>query len=93
MMIRDHLGEEKPPKSTPKNVARVGSGGGLGDVPEGLWTPSEAKEAKRESREVPRVVLGRFRRVTKRFWGVPGIQGNPRWEAKNYTDTFLRQKI
>ena len=32
MMIRDHLEGEKPPKSTPKNVARVGSGGGLGGL-------------------------------------------------------------
>ena len=36
MMIRDHLEEEKPPKSTPKNVARVGSGGGSW----GSWSPS-----------------------------------------------------
>ena len=32
MMIRDHLEEEKPPKSTPKNVARGGSRGGLGGL-------------------------------------------------------------
>ena len=35
MMIRDHLEEKKPPKSTPKNVARGGSerpGGGLGGL-------------------------------------------------------------
>ena len=32
MMIRDHLEEEKPAKSTPKNVARGVSGGVFGGV-------------------------------------------------------------
>ena len=45
MMIRDHLEEEKPPKSTPKNVARGVSGGVFGGVlgvseplGQGFWT-------------------------------------------------------
>ena len=67
MMIRDHLEEEKPPKSTPKNVARVGSGGGLGSLGApwaGFWTTlklmRQVKDDLGASKERLGSMLGRF---------------------------------
>ena len=65
-MIRDHLGEEKPPKSIPKNVARVGSGGlgSLGAPWAGFWTTlklmRQVKDDLGASKERLGGMLGRF---------------------------------
>ena len=73
-MIRGHLEEEKPPKSTPKNVARVGSGGVLGvlePLGQGFWTTlklmRQVKDDLGASKERLGGMLGRFGAVFGRL--------------------------
>ena len=87
MMIRDHLEEEKPPKSTPKNVARVGSGGVLGvlePLGQGFWTALKLMRRVQHdlgaSKERLGGMLGRFGAVFGRLgwilapsWGHLGV--------------------
>ena len=87
MMIRDHLEEEKPPKSTPKNVARVGSGGVLGvlePLGQGFWTTlklmRQVKDDLGASKERLGSMLGRFGvvfgplgRILAPSWGHLGV--------------------
>ena len=71
MMIRDHLEEEKPPKSTPKNMAGGGSGGVwegvfgvLEPLGQGFWTGlklmRQVKDDLGASKERLGGMLGRF---------------------------------
>ena len=86
-MIRGHLEEEKPPKSTPKNVARGRSGvvlGVLEPLGQGFWTAlklmRQVKDDLGASKERLGSMLGRFGvvfgplgRILAPSWGHLGI--------------------
>ena len=87
MMIRDHLGEEKPPKSTPKTWPGWGPGGVLGvlePLGQGFWTTlklmRQVKDDLGASKERLGGMLGRFGavfghlgRILAPSWGHLGV--------------------